>query len=433
MSDLPSLASRQGDSYGLAAWNAAIDTDRAWTMRRIGRLLLWIGAGALIATMFFTPPWMNGGLGLSLLGAILSRPPLHRLSATWFGLAYALWLAFAAAVALIHKQPGASMPGEIYGWLPLPLVAAAVQDRRWRMWTIRTAIALGALGVIVGLLQFLIGNGKGIASISVDGTRYFRARGLNTMHLTFGFTASLLAILAAQPATRWGISAAWAWTGRIAALTGLGICGSRAGSAAGIVGLGTTLAARGRRWLIGGIVIATCAAILIGLRMGLTDSERLTKLRDGDDGRWLIWQATVTMIKEQPLLGIGGRKAYKQAYNDVYQRTLPGVDNEFENRGGSPGAPHAHNWLLAEAAEYGLPCPLLHLIMVGAVLVACWRRRSEAPGGWQIAAGVAAVGLVGGMFEPYPTQSVPGLAFHGCLGLGLGLAMAGTDSDSAVG
>ena len=47
-----------------------------------------------------------------------------------------------------------------------------------------------------------------------------------------------------------------------------------------------------------------------------------------------------------------------------------------------------------------------------------------------MAAGVAAVGLVGGMFEPYPTQSVPGLAFHACLGLGLGLALATSRSAS---
>jgi hypothetical protein len=391
-------------------------------VRSIGRLLLWIGTGTLIASMFLTPPWMNAGLGLAVLGALLARPPVHRLAATWFGVAFATWLVMAGALALLRHQPGGGFAGEIYGWLPLPLVAAAVQDPRWRRWTMRTAIAIGTAGVAIGLLQFLIGLGKGFAGITPDGVRRFHARGLNTMHLTFGFTAALLGVIAAQPAARWGIGAAWAWCGRLVALVGLDICGSRAGSGAGIVGLGATLVARGGRWLLTGAAVAVLATGLVGLRMAWTDSARLVRMVDGEDGRWLIWRATTAMIAEHPLTGIGGRKAYKAAYNDIYHRTLPGVANEFEDRGGSPGAPHAHNWLLAEAAEYGLATPFFHLALVGAVLMACWRRRRAGPGGWPVAAGVAAVGFVGGMFEPYATQSVPGLAFHACLGLGLGLA-----------
>ena len=418
------------DGHPLNTWNDQLDSGTVSRVRQWGRYLLWVGAATLLAGMFLTPPWMNGGLIAALLGALLARPPLHRLAASWFGVAFAGWVLLTVALAVLRGQPQARVAGIAHGWLALPLVAAAAQDPRWRRQAFKLMVAIGTLSMTIALLQFTIGLGSGIPGISANGERLVQSRGLNTLHLTLGFTAALFAVLAPQPASLWGVATRSTWVGRIAALTGLGICGSRAGSFAGIAGLGATLAARGRRWCVVGLVIGIGLASLLIARMAFTESHRLWLMLHGQDGRWPIWTASLAIAEEHPWFGVGGRRAYRVVYNDTYARVLPGVANEF---GPTGGAPHAHNWLLAEAAEHGFPAPILHLALVIAVLVASWRRRLTHPAGWRVSVGVATVALVGAQFEPYPTQSVAGLAFHACLGLGLGLALArnGATADSA--
>jgi O-antigen ligase len=214
---------------------------------------------------------------------------------------------------------------------------------------------------------------------------------------------------------------------RALALVAVGICGSRAAQVGAVAGLFVGCAVRGRRWLLIGLVAAGVLAIALAGRMYLTDARRLQKMADGNDGRWPIWNASLLLIREQPLLGCGGRAAFQTAYVEAFPRANPGARSEFPE-----GAPHAHNTQLALAAEYGIPAAVLHLGFLGAVLLACWRRRRESPAGWSLACGVVATTLAAGCFEPYPTQAVPGLAGAAALGVALGLASVGAGCRSGL-
>jgi O-antigen ligase len=83
------------------------------------------------------------------------------------------------------------------------------------------------------------------------------------------------------------------------------------------------------------------------------------------------------------------------------------------------GAPHAHNTLLALAAQYGLPAALLHLAWLGALLRAAWLRRAADRAGWCLAAALVGAALTGGMLEYLAAQGVTCLALYALLGLAL--------------
>ncbi|MEK7413735.1 MAG: O-antigen ligase family protein [Planctomycetota bacterium] len=415
----------------IAAWNVAIDALPLSDVRSIGRTLIWIGATAILVGMFMTPPWVNIGLALGVVGAVMTRAPLLSLPVVGWGAAFAGWLALTVIVGALRKQAYADqVPGVVHAWLCLPIVAAAAVSVQWRGIAVRVLIVAAIAAAIVGVLQFTIGLGTGFLRIDPNGTEHFTvSRGFSALHLTFGFAGALLAALSAQPHAAMGLSTAWAWVGRGVALVVLGICGARSAVLGGAAGIVAALATRGRSWLIiAGITAVALVGLVLG-RMALTDSGRLHNMFAGTDGRWAIWATSAAMVKEHPFVGMGGREAYKLAYNATYERVAPGPPNEFGN---TEGCAHAHNWLLALAAEHGLPAVVLHLALIGAVLVTCWRHRRESPAGWGTAAAVTTTALIAGVFEPYPTQAVPGAAFHACLGVALGLAYAGRTDDAGA-
>jgi O-antigen ligase len=183
--------------------------------------------------------------------------------------------------------------------------------------------------------------------------------------------------------------------------------------------------ARGRKWVIAGLLVFCGLMGLALLTLSMLSERRFQQMMAGENGRWPIWGATLVMIGDHPLLGVGGRKAWTAAYPEAYQRSGTTVPNEFAKSDGR--AAHAHNTVLAIAAEYGTPAAVLHIALIVCVLVVVWRRRQESPGGWQLACGIASLGFVAGSFEPYPVQSVGGLAFHAWLGLALGVALAASE------
>src|ERR1043165_7617397 len=171
------------------SWAAGIDGLPGWTARRIGRWLLWIGGGAIPAGMFLSPPWVITGLVVALAGALLSRPPVHRLAVSWFGLAFAAWVMLTVLLAMARGQPGAGgLPGLAYGWLAVPLVATAASDPRWRTWAFRALVAIGVLAGLMAILQFTIGTSNPGFGIDPHGQRWFRGRGLSSSNLVYGFT-----------------------------------------------------------------------------------------------------------------------------------------------------------------------------------------------------------------------------------------------------
>ena len=322
-------------------------------------------------------------------------------------------MAISTLAGWVRGQPGCQrLDGLAYVWLAVPLVAAAATDARWLRFALRGLVVVGGVSMLVGLLQFTIGLGEGPRHIASDGVRFQISRGFSSYHLSFGFAGAVLAALTVPVLAGTG----WAWAGRVIGLVTIGICGARACLLGGIAGIATALAARGRRWLLVAIVVAVALGGALFARMALSDAGRLRSMLAGQDGRWPIWAVTAVMISEQPVLGLGSRKAFQLAWNDTYERVAPGPPNEFA----ADGCPHAHNWLLAVAAEHGLPAAALHLTIVLAVLAVLWRRRREAPEAFQAGCGLAAAVMVCSVFEPLPTQAASGMGFHAALGLVLG-------------
>lgn len=409
----------------LAAWNAELVGLPPRDPRRIGLLLLQIGATLMLAGMFLTPPWVNAGLGTALAGCLLARPPLHKLVPVIIGCLFAAWLLTTAAAAGIRGQEGAGrIPGPAYHWLAMPLIACAALSGAWRRIALRLLVCTAAAACVVALLQFALGSGSGFLRIDPAEPDFKAARGFGALTLTYGFVSALLLVVSLDAGSREG---RWRWGGRVIGVVGMAISGSRAGLLAGLAGLVASLATRGRRWLFAGIAITFVLGGLVVGRMALTDADRLRNMFSGQDGRWPIWTASLAIVREHPLLGVGGREAFQRAYPETFARVLPDAVSEFPN-----GAPHAHNTALALAAEHGIPAVLLHLALLGSVLVVTWRRRRERLRAWSLSVGVVAAGVVGGGFEPYAIQSVPGFAFHGLLGLALGMAYGEPDAAQAT-
>ncbi len=404
----------------IAAWNARLDAAPPRSAAVFGRWLLWVGSTAMLCGIFLTPPWGLFGLALASLGAILARPPLHRLPVLYVGLALGAWVLCSNLAGLWRGQPGSGRVSSLaYAWFAVPLVAAAASDPRWRRFALRALVVTGGVALAVALLQFLVGLGDGPLRIDADGRRYAVARGFSAYHLSYGFAGAVLAALSVPVMA----GTAWAWAGRIIGLVGIGICGARACLLGGSAGVAAALASRGRRWLLAAAGLAIVLGGLMTARMAMTDSGRLQRMFAGQDGRLPIWQVTAVMIGERPLLGLGSRKSFELVWNETYERVAPGPPNEF---GADGGCPHAHNWLLAVAAEHGLPAAALHLALVLTVLVLLWRRRRESPEAFQAGCGLAVAAVVCAIFEPLPTQAAPGMGFHAALGLVLGTSY--TDS-----
>lgn len=401
-----------------ADWNARLDAAPPRSAAVIGRWLLWIGSAAMLCGIFLTPPWGLFGIAFAAVGAILARPPLHRLPILYVGIALGAWVLASNVAGMCRDQPGSGkLSSLVYAWLAVPLVAAAASDARWRRLVLKCLIVVGAAALVIALLQFLVGLGDGPLRISPSGRRHIWARGFSSFHLSYGFAGAILAALCV-PAMA---GTAWTWAGRIIGLVGVGICGARACLLGGTAGVATALAARGGRWLLAAVGVAVVLGGLFLARMAVTDGERVRIMLSGQDGRIPIWQVTAAMIGERPLLGIGHRKSFELAYNATYERVAPGPPNEFA---ATEGCPHAHNWLLAVAAEHGLPAALLHLALVITVLAMLWRRRHAAPEAFQAGCGIAVAAFVCAIFEPLPTQAAPGMGFHAALGFVLGTALA---------
>lgn len=396
----------------------------AWRQRADlwGDRLVAVGALGLLAGMFLTPPVLNAGLGLGLAGLLLRRAPVWRWPVVWIGCCLSAWLLLTVLLAAMRGQPEAGrIPGTVYNWLAIPIVAVAAADLARRRLLMRALLAMALFAGLIAALQWSLGKGDNLIRIDPAGKKFTRARGFSDLSLTFGFVCALLTAITMAPRESLGLGRWWIWSARVVCLGGTLMSGARGALLGLIAGVGAGLGARGRRWLIGG---ALAVLVLVGLGLGavmLKSERRFKQMMAGENGRWAIWAATAVIIEDHPLVGTGGRPAFQAAYNEAYVRAAPPVPNEFAK----DGAPHAHNTLLAFTAEHGFPAALLHLALIGSVLVVTWRRRQDSPAAWRAACGIAAVGLVGGMFEPYASRSVPGLGFHACLGLALGLMGGG--------
>lgn len=393
--------------------------------QRAGWWLLALGALAMLCTLFLTPPWGLIGLAVAVVGAALLGLPLWRWPLCWAGAGLSLWVLASNLWGWWSGAPGSGRVSSIaYTWLALPLVAAVASDAGWRRRALPVLSGLAVTATALALVQFTVGCGDGVLRIDPEGVRGIRAHGFNSLHLAFGFACAVtIGGLAASAGP-----APWLWTVRAVCMLGAIISGARSTVLGAVAGLLAALSCRGWRWACIAAILCAAAIAAAALRYASTDPGRLQAMLAGQDGRWPIWQTTLHMIAERPLLGIGHRKAYELAYSAVYERVQPGPPNEFPR-----GSPHAHNWLLALAAEHGIPAALLHLGLVGSVWWCVWRRRHRAPAAFQAANGVIAAAVVCAAFEPFPIQSAPGIGFHAMLGLVLGWSQSDATPAGAAG
>jgi O-antigen ligase len=367
---------------------------------------------------------MYVGLGCLVLGAILQGFRIDKTPGFYWGIALAAWIVVAIFYAKIHQFPGVELkfPNVAFAWLMTPLVALAAMDPKRRVWMLRAFLLAACIALVFALLQFCIGLGtKGVGRIDPNGPAFRHSTGLSALHLSLAFAGSLLLMIFLQPSKVLGIDRVTSWVGRGVAIILVLIPNSRAGMLGAISGTFSSLVSRGgRRWISVSLAITVALILAVFLRLWFFTPERLDSMITAKDGRLPIWKTTVHLIKENPILGCGGRKAYKTIYDDAYRRVNPEISNEFPG-----GAPHAHNTQLAIGAEFGIPAILLHAGFYAAILLFCWRHRHLAPEGWRLALGVVTVIFVGGLFEPYATQAVPGFGGAAVLGIALGLVLEG--------
>jgi O-antigen ligase len=402
----------------LAAWNAGLAVNDWRNPRCLGRWLMWLGIAAMLVGSFLTPPWGKFGIACAIAGALLARPPIHRLPAiVWIGSALSLWLLASMGAGWLRGEPGAGrLPALAYVWLAIPLGAACAVDARWRRQALLALIAVAAASTAVGLLQFCVGLGGGPLKIDAAGERFARATGFCAVHLHFGYNGAILAALCLAGGI--GPSAPWLWSGRILAVVILVISGARNGLLGGAAAIAAALMARGGRWLWGGLAAGIIALLLVGSLMAMSAPEKMQAMLAGQDGRLPIWRAATATLAERPVLGYGGRDAWKARYLQIYDQVNPDIPNEFTGS----GPPHPHNWFLTLANDNGIPALLLHLSLLVGVFVLLWRRRIEHPATFQAGCGVLTAGLVCGQFEPLPVLAAAGAGFHAALGLCLGSA-----------
>ena len=170
-----------------------------------------------------------------------------------------------------------------------------------------------------------------------------------------------LALLLGGAGRRWPLPA------RLAAGALLTVALAMAGPRAGLAAVLAALVVAAGDWLLQtrrGALLAVLGAAVIALTVGATLGllgERLNPVHAAGQGRLAVWERSVAVIAEHPLLGVGlnGLSAYLQP----------------ERGGGVP--PHAHNFILGWLAEAGLigGLPLIGLLLWAGVTA--WRRWPE--------------------------------------------------------
>lgn len=410
-----------GLDAAVMAWSARLDAGRADARQRLGAHLLTLGCTAMLLAMFATPPWASIGAGAALLGVLLTKAPLHRMPWLWIGLAYGGWIVLAGLVASFEGIDGsrARPAAPAWTWLATPLVGLGLARLQPRRLALIGLVVMALASLAVALAQFTCGLGSGPLRIDPAGLRWKLSRGFSEHHLTFGLACALLLATTLPARASLGLSGPGAWAARLVAIAGVCISGSRAAVLAAAAGVWASLSVRGRRWALIGTGLVLLGGVGIVARFAATEPGRLQRSLRFEDGRWPIWATSLHLAAERPLFGWGGKEGYKAAYREAFPIVQPGAISEFPD-----GAPHAHSSGLALVAEYGAPALGLHAAFWGSVLWWLWRRRRDAPVAWQAGVGVAATAFVGGLFEPYTTRAVQGIAIHAALGFAVALSFA---------
>jgi O-antigen ligase len=410
-----------GERHGRSALVISewLDTD---TTARSGRVwgLRLIQAGLLIACLgaCVSPPLLNIGLGLGVAGGLVARVPAHRLPGFWVASGLALWMLLCTAVNHAPTQRF-DYPGWAYTWPALYVFAFAAADQRLRRWALFLLCLGGISAVALGVMQFWIGLDTGHPPLRVgsDGQQQTRAVGWFSHHIRFGIAMAQMSVVAlAMDACGW--SWRWRMIPVVLGMLGVALSSSRGALMALAGGVACTLAVRGRKWIVVGVV---GSAVVVGLGIAaslVVQPDRATQALQGQDVRWQVWRTALLIIRDNPWCGVGPA-GFDQAYTAVVTAGRSIITDPWAL---SPG--NAHNQFLSLGTYYGMPGAILYAVWLFVVIRDLWRSRAAA-GVWPLACGTVVVALVGGLTEDLANYATSRHGLFILLAIACGLAADG--------
>lgn len=151
--------------------------------------------------------------------------------------------------------------------------------------------------------------------------------------------------------------------------------------------------------LIGMTVVLAVATVMLNPFLGDRNIRSITRDMGSAGERLRIWEATLNMIGDHPLLGVGPGN-YAQQYEQIY--ILPAARERKSQ-------PHAHNTILSVTSEMGLIGLGAFLGLFGYIIRHYWRclqRNSQSQSG-AIAVLLATLGLQLHGLSDYPFLNFP--------------------------
>jgi O-antigen ligase len=245
------------------------------------------------------------------------------------------------------------------------LCRAVLRTRSDVAWLVGALLASTTIVAMIGLVQLVIGG----AVTDVQGVRRVQGPYSSPNHLALLLGRALPFMLAG----------AWLLPRFRVILVGMGLLcagalaatfslGGWAGTGAAILVVVGLLG--GRRWLL---ALVLAGAILGGIVLFAAPTERLSRRFDLTQGTSLVriqlWQASIGLIEQSPLLGIG-----MDNFLYRYPPLLPD-DTTFE-----PNLSHPHNLLLQSWLELGLLGLAAMLWLLGTFARLAWQQAREASG-----------------------------------------------------
>lgn len=393
----------------------------------------------LLAPSKPAPRWIWPALafGVVLAWAILQRSLI--LPGDW---AHPSWAVLGAPAGPVSADPIAGGHGVMrlatYAMVFWIAMRACVEDKDALAYL--RAVALFSTGLaIYGLYAFVSGENPllaGEAGGALSAT--FVNRNNYATFAAFGFLANFALYSSGQRTGSGGswqraardfletfFSGRWIWAfGMLLCAGALAMTQSRAGAAAGLLGLMVFLATyrtgQGQRaW--GVVLLGLGAALAVGLTAAGGLVERIADLASNEDGRFLVFPHIVQGIAERPLLGHG-----LGAFADAFRPYVPlEAAGEWDL---------AHNSYLENAFELGLVAAGCLYLALAIVLVQIWRGQILRKRNRSVLCFVVACGATAAFHGAFDfSLQMPALATCFAFILGLGYAQSRAKSDQRGG
>jgi O-antigen ligase len=346
----------------------------------VGLLLI----GALLPTFFFSR---------GLVGPLSVTPPGLALLLTWLAVGVRRarlplgWprSTYDAPVALLLIASLLSLAATQYPLLSVRELRAVILEPLLFFWLLQTwrGSAVWALGgFLVGATATAIaaiGQGPlGVGGTAVEGVLRVQAWYPSANHLALMLGRAWPFLIAGALAWR-----RWLWLP--AGIVGLALVltFSTGGWLGALTAVLVVLLALGYRrasaWVggVAGVSLVLVSSLAVAGRL----PERLNPLRQTGGFRLDLWQSSLDMVRDHPLLGVG-LDNFVYVYQQLYLR---------EGAAAEPSLSHPHNWLL----NFWLSLGVLGLAVFCWLLVRFWlqarRALASVPHRWQAAGALGAV------------------------------------------